>query len=176
MVREALLELQLSGLVETVDGRGMFVGQITRKRLGDAIQVRAALEALAVRLCCEHATRAEIRRLREMAQQIHALGKGGEKSRDEAASLDRQFHLQLIDLSGNTMLIQLDTHYRVLGKILHFNKPREQVLREHLAILDAVENGNADEADRLMRDHVLHGKRLLDENAEGHTFIPRWVE
>ena len=49
VVREALIELQLMGLVEIFDNRGVFVTHLNSKKLKDAIEVRAAIEGMAVR-------------------------------------------------------------------------------------------------------------------------------
>ena len=53
VVREALLELQGFGLVETIDNRGIYVSQLDRARLLEAFHVREMHEGLAARLCCE---------------------------------------------------------------------------------------------------------------------------
>src|SRR3954470_10291747 len=74
VVREALLELQASGLVETVDRRGMFVTKLDKSRILEAFEVREVHEALAVRLCCERANRGQLRELMDLAEEIYALG------------------------------------------------------------------------------------------------------
>src|SRR3954468_5844451 len=51
VVREALLELQAYGLVETIDRRGMFVTQLDEGKLLEAFEVREMHEGLAARLC-----------------------------------------------------------------------------------------------------------------------------
>src|SRR5688572_33032286 len=63
LVREALLELRGLGMIDEIDKRGMFVGEQSRRRLVESYDVRAVLEGLAVRLCCDHITRAPIREL-----------------------------------------------------------------------------------------------------------------
>src|SRR5438045_6273479 len=56
IVREALLELRGLGLIDTIDNRGMFVGEMSRRRLLESYESRAMLEGLAVRRCCQHAS------------------------------------------------------------------------------------------------------------------------
>src|SRR3954464_4211648 len=58
VVRESLLELQFSGLVESVDNLGIFVSDLDINRLLQAYEVREMLEGLAARRCCESASRA----------------------------------------------------------------------------------------------------------------------
>src|SRR5437667_6189130 len=57
VVREALLELQAFGLVESIDNRGVYVSELSVKRLLDSFDVREIHEGLAARLCCEHLNR-----------------------------------------------------------------------------------------------------------------------
>ena len=69
VVRESLLELQFCGLVEAVDNLGMFVSGLGARTLVEAYEIREMLEGLAARLCCEHASRADLRELHELAEQ-----------------------------------------------------------------------------------------------------------
>src|SRR3954451_2960272 len=66
VVRESLLELQASGLVRSVDNLGIFVSDLDTHSLIRAYFVREMLEGLAPRLCCELASRADVRALYEM--------------------------------------------------------------------------------------------------------------
>ena len=77
VVREALLELQMSGLVKTFDNRGVFVSELSTNTLLEAYHVREMHEGLAVRLCCEHMTRSEVRKLRGLAENIYERGVEG---------------------------------------------------------------------------------------------------
>ena len=55
-VREAIRKLELEGLVLMIPRRGAEVAEITRQDLEDVLEVRAALEELAVKDACEHIT------------------------------------------------------------------------------------------------------------------------
>jgi DNA-binding GntR family transcriptional regulator len=173
VVREALLELQAYGLVETVDNRGVFVSELSIQRLLDSFDVREIHEGLAARLCCDRVTRIEIRELVEMAQAIHALARQDKAM--EAASLDREFHQRLVHVSGNSMLTRLADNYRLLGKVIQMTRDPDQVRDEHLAILTAIEEGRPDDAERLMRTHIRIAKRGLEEQIAQGKFAPRWL-
>src|SRR5580765_691210 len=70
VVRESLLELQASGLVRSVDNHGIFVGDLDTHSLIHAYFIREVLEGLAARLCCERASRADVRAMYEMNDRI----------------------------------------------------------------------------------------------------------
>jgi DNA-binding GntR family transcriptional regulator len=173
VVREALLELQAYGLVETIDNRGVFVSELSTQKLLDAFDVREIHEGLAVRLCCDRITRIEIRELVEMVQTAHALARQDKAM--EAASLDRELHQRLTHISRNSMLIRLAENYRVLGKVIQMSRDPDAVRDEHLAILKAIEEGRPDEAERLMRTHIRIAKNALKEQIAQGKFIPRWL-
>ena len=52
-IREAIRKLELEGLVTMIPRRGAEVAQITAKSLRDVLEVRQALDALAMELACE---------------------------------------------------------------------------------------------------------------------------
>ena len=173
VVREALLELQAYGLVETIDNRGVFVSELSNQKLLDSFDVREIHEGLAARLCCDRITRIEVRELAEVVQRIHALARQDKAM--EAASLDREFHQRLTHISRNSMLIRLAENYRVLGKVIQMSRDPDAVRDEHLAILNAVEEGRPDDAERLMRTHIRIGKQALEEHIAQGKFVPRWL-
>jgi DNA-binding GntR family transcriptional regulator len=171
VVREALLELQGYGLVETVDNRGIYVSRLDKDRLLEAFLVREMHEGLAARICCERATRTDIKELIGVAEEIHALGAAGKL--DEMASLDRELHTRLIRLSGNNMLIRLADNYRILGKIVRADRNIHYVRDEHIAILQSIQNGDADQAERLMRQHVAAARIAVEARINrGGSVLP----
>jgi DNA-binding GntR family transcriptional regulator len=173
VIREALLELQSYGLVETVDNRGVFVSELTYAKLREAYDVREMHEGLAARLSCDRITRTQVRELVEMAQRMAELA--GENKLDEMGSLDREFHHRLLEIAGNSMLLRLVDNYRVLGKVVRVNRDPEQVRKEHLAILKPIEEGKPEEAERLMREHIRAGKQAVEEQVARGEFVPHWV-
>ena len=66
-IREAIRKLELEGLVLMIPRKGAEVAEITEKNLRDVLEVRGALEKLAVQLACDQITKAQIHELREAA-------------------------------------------------------------------------------------------------------------
>ena len=56
-IREAIRKLELEGLVLMIPRKGAEVAEITEKSLKDVLEIRRALEDLAVRLACEKITK-----------------------------------------------------------------------------------------------------------------------
>ena len=173
VVREALLELQAFGLVDTIDNRGIFVSELSVKKLLDSFDVREIHEGLAARLCCERMNRREIRELTEMANQMLELAQQDKLM--EMANLDREFHRRLTHASENSMLIRLADNYRLLGKVFQMSRDPQQVRTEHLAILQAIEEGRSNDAESLMRAHIRTAKQALEHQISEGKFAPNWL-
>lgn len=173
VVREALLELQACGLVEAIDNKGVFVAELNAQKLLESFEIREVHEGLAARLCCDRMTRAQIRDLVELAEQIHRLAI--KKHDKEMGELDRELHQRIVRASGNTMLVRLAENYRVLGKVVRTNRDAEKVRIEHLEILEAIEAGRADDAERLMRAHIQLARKAVEDAIGGGAFVPHWV-
>jgi DNA-binding GntR family transcriptional regulator len=172
VMREALLDLQFTGLVESHNGGGVSVAQIDAKQLFDAYEVREMLEGMAARLCCSHASPADMRELKEMAHEVHKLGVAARDQ--ERATLDRQFHERQIAISGNDALSRLSGGYHVVRLVVLTAVPHEQVLADHLAIVAAIEANDPMEAERAARRHVINARQLIRRQMEANHFAFPW--
>jgi DNA-binding GntR family transcriptional regulator len=151
-VRESLLELQFLGLVESVDHLGVFVEKIDAPRICEAYLVREVMEGLAARLACRSASRSDISELKNMAERIYKLA---QEDNADAASLDRNFHLRITEMTRNDTLLRLSKTYRVLGMIVR---------------------AFAEEAERQARMHVLGARETIEAQAQVGKFVPQWVK
>jgi len=172
-VRESLLELQWLGLVESIDHLGVFVDNLDASRICEAYLVREVMEGLAARLACGHAGRADIAELRSMADKIYKLSQ--QKDNNETASLDRNFHLHITELSHNSTLIRLSQTYRVLGMTVRAFRDPAIIHAEHLRIVEAIEHNFAEEAERQARSHVVGAREMIESQVLQGKFVPKWV-
>jgi DNA-binding GntR family transcriptional regulator len=152
VIRESLQTLEQYGLAAGVDKQGFVVREFGRQELIDAYRVREVLEGLAARLCCRKASRDDVEWLRNTARQIHA--QSGEGSRDDRSGLEYQFHQRFLLISRNETLQRVSIGYRFVGNLVVTDRDPDQLLEEHLAIVEAVANNEPDEAERLARLHV----------------------
>jgi len=154
-VREALRHLQQEGLV-TPGARGMLrVRSHTATEIRELFQVRAALEALAVRLIIAAPHRdAAVAALRRAVAELNA------EHRDFMAHVDADmaFHLLLCELSGNSMLItawqQLAGRIRVTVMARGEEQSTLMSGDYHAPIVDAIEAGEVTAAVEVLQQHM----------------------
>ena len=173
VVRESLLELQSSGLVKSVDNLGIFVNDIDTDALLHAYLVREVLEGLAARLCCERASRGDVKALYEMVEKIHELALANRMS--ERGTVDRQFHHRTILISANPILMNLTDSYQMLNMVVQVGRDHEQILHEHRAMVAAIEAGSAEEAERCARVHIAGARCAIGKLIDEGKFEPTWV-
>jgi DNA-binding GntR family transcriptional regulator len=173
VVRESLLELQSSGLVRSVDNLGIFVSDLDTNTLIHAYHVREVIEGLAAGLSCERASRTDIRELYETAERIHELALADRLQ--ERGVLDRHFHHRTILISANPILANLTDSYQMLNMVVQVLRDHELILSEHRGIVEAIEKGDYDQAERRARAHVAGSRAHIEQAIARGTFEPRWV-
>jgi len=153
-IREALQRLETQSML-TRDGRSLIVASLDYNQLAELYVVRAELEGLAASLAARHATPEEIRVLRDMVEDDRALlGKPAEMAR-----ANRRFHKQIHLSSHNRFLVQqLDLVHRSMALLATTSLAAvgrdEDALREHDAIVTAIEAHDGEAAAQALRDHI----------------------
>jgi len=173
-VRESLLELEWLGLVESIDGLGVFVRKLDASRLVEAYEVREFLEGLAARRACGRVSQSDLNALQAMANRIWDLSEEGNV--EEMGAVDRAFHLQIVHFSRNSVLVRLVDVYRVLGKAVGVSREPQIVHKEHLQIVDAIQRNMPDEAEKIARQHVAEARLMMIEQLTANNqSTPNWV-
>lgn len=156
-IREAIRKLELEGLVLMIPRKGAEVAEITEKNLRDVLEVRGALEKLAVQLACDQITKAQIHELREAAGAFREALTSGNVT--EIAEADEHFH-DLINLAtGNQKLIQLlnnlrEQMYRYRVEYLKNEAVYPQLLSEHDSLIRAIEKRQREQAAEIVYRHI----------------------
>lgn len=152
VIREGLQTLEQHGLATSAENLGYVVRELGQQELIDAYRVREVLEGLAARICCRKASPDDVDALREMAHKIHA--KSSKRSRAARSELEYAFHQRFLQISGNDTLQRVSVGYRFVGNLVVTDRDSDELLEEHLAIVEAVANNQPDDAERLARMHV----------------------
>ena len=163
VIRESLKSLEQQGLVTGARNLGFVVREFGKQELVDAYRVREVLEGLAARLCCRKASPDDIDRLRDLAHQIHA--KSGSRLRSDRSKLEYQFHQAFLTLSGNETLQRVSVGYRFVGDFVVTERDSDELLEEHLAIVDAVAQRNGEQAEHLARRHIARSAQSISDQS-----------
>jgi len=179
VVREAMIALEIAGLVEVRGGAGTFV----KRARGDAGSLLAAVadpgpgpfDLIAARRLLEgeiafsaapKVTNADIRSLHEAIEQMRADIAGGKDTRPA----DRLFHVRIAALTGNAVLANLvdglwahmlDPMFDVLGRHAGLRDEDRMTVADHERIVAALAKRNGAAARRAMRDHLAHVEKIL---------------
>lgn len=156
-VSDALVRLELDGLVESRPMIGARVVPLTLQRLRDDQVLREAIECQAARLVAEHASDAELSRLAQQAEAVdRVMGQGDPRSR-LGVKLDVDLHLRLARAGGHAVLAdELDRIF--LRRLMRLNWIKgglvEQPRSWHAQLIEAVASRKPDVAERAMRRHM----------------------
>ncbi|MCX4095575.1 GntR family transcriptional regulator [Nocardia sp. alder85J] len=158
-VREGLLLLGGEGFVELVPRRGFMVSVFDRQDVRDLFWVQATL---AGELAGRAAKRISERQLRHLADLItqHEQAAGTEDESERIVALGHEFH-RTINLAADSRRLAM-----LLGSVVKQLPNRfygaieghtDKTLRDHPAILEALQKRRAKAANSLMRDHIMSG-------------------
>jgi DNA-binding GntR family transcriptional regulator len=165
-VREAMLQLIQSGLVEKKPRQGAIVA---RTDVGDMIrlfEVMSELEGICAKYASRRMTEAERAALRDIHDRSEAALANGEA--DTYYKLSRQFHLAIIDGTHNDDLIDITN--RMGTKLVPYRRFQlsypgrsESNLADHVGILQAILDRDPETAAELSRKHTnLQGDVLAE--------------
>ena len=180
-VREALIALEVEGLVEVRGGAGVFVRQRKPARRApralnghavqaspppgpfDVIRARWIVESEAAALAATQATPQQLQRMKACLQQMQAA----RTHTAEATKADEDFHLCIAEASGNAALLmlvqqlwwvrtgplytQLESHFT--GEAIW-----DVAVEEHRALLDAIASRDPAGARKAMRRHMRNAE------------------
>ncbi len=166
-VREAMARLEQEGLVRIVPRRGAFVARKTKTEILEMITVWAALESMAARLITERATDEEIASLRTLFATVE--DNTSRADIDEYSGLNIRFHQAIIALSKSqllaTMTETLFIHMRsIRARTIGESDRAQRSIIDHMNMIKALEDRDADLAERLSREHTLGLAAHVEQN------------
>lgn len=181
-IREALRLLDSSGLVEVRPRRGAIVAAPTLDRLVDMFEVMAEMEAFCGRLAAKRMSVDERAELKAQHETCRLASESGQT--DDYYEANARYHEVIYAGAHNAFLMeevqQLRRRLRAYRRLqLRARDRLTDSFAEHTAITDALLNGDADVAGRLLHAHVsiqgdrfgewlktLNDARMISEPAE----------
>jgi len=174
-VTEALLRLEIEGLVQSRPLYGCRVRPLTLKDVQNDAVLREAIECQAARLCTEHATAAALSRLAAQARRLDRLMADGEPDSQAGRQAHQDFHLAIARATSYDRLaeeLQRVWFRRLMWmnwiKATHYKRvPRDW----HQQLVQAFAARDPDQAEVRMREHVRYGNE--DDQEALRYFLER---
>jgi DNA-binding GntR family transcriptional regulator len=165
-IREALNLLLGEGLIEMRPRRGAVVARVSPQRLIEMFEVMAELEAMCAQLAARRMSDEEFAAI----ESAHAACQGAAAARDADAYFyaNERFHYAIYSASHNTFLSEqaaaLQRKLRPYRRLqLRVRNRIQRSYEEHQGIVDALRDGNAEQAVLSVRNHVIvQGERFAD--------------
>jgi GntR family transcriptional regulator, transcriptional repressor for pyruvate dehydrogenase complex len=185
VVRQALMQLQLDGLVYSRKGAGTFIRMRPPARLRDfaepadvasylrSFEVRTALESQTARLAATRRTQTQLKAIKDAARALEDAFRRGRTGHDQ----DFRFHMAVAEATDNELFVRLlgelaDIMRGSMAMGLSLTRTgsevrRNQVLKEHWQIAHAIAAEDADAAALYMRFHLMQTRvRTTDARSE----------
>ena len=162
--REAMRILASEGLLRIEPRKGCYVAELTEKDLNEIFPLMAMLEG---RCAYEAAEKASDQAIKSLESLHHRLKKyADEKNIDDYYATNRKIHEAIQSLAGNEWLANMVNDLRRMLNLsrhrsLHHKGRIEESCQEHLSIFSALKAGDAQEAERLMKQHIMRQREVL---------------
>ncbi len=163
-VREALIHLASKGFLTLLPRKGFQLKVLTKKDVSDLFEFRRALETAIIRRITANLTDESIRHIDGLLIKHRKAGKTGNPIASVRA--DREFHLYLASLTGNSYLLAAMEEIRDLidlagVKTHEFKERTAESLKEHQAIVEMLKIGSVSGAVEKMEEHI----RITEQRA-----------
>jgi len=163
-LREALKVLASEGLITLQPNRGAWITQLTPADVDELFPIMGSLEALSGELACRHATDEDIAEVRALHYEMalhHTRG-------DQPAyfRVNQQIHEKIMQIAGNPTLLQtyqsLAQRIRRARYLANASINRwDAAMKEHEAILNALENRDGGKLSVLLKEHLLNKQEAV---------------
>lgn len=185
-LREAIRLLQADGYTEMKPGRGAYIASKTgrspidaatwlsenKASLRDLLEVRLAIEELAVRLAIERATDADIQELHRIHNDY--LDAVEQDRIDTIAALDSDFHFYIAKITQNALLISISE--LLVMNLANFRQRTFQIpqnvqnsLAPHRMMLEAFEKKDTEMGQAAIHQHFAKMFEDLEQSLTCYT-------
>jgi DNA-binding GntR family transcriptional regulator len=174
-IRQALRLLEQEGLLERGPRRRLVVRGFSPEYRQEVLDVREALERIAIRGACRVMPIDEIDLLRVGLLRQRRAAEAG----DEAAfiELDEEFHLMIARGAGLQLVYKLLSQLRGFVRIMRLGTVRDRghllrVLEEHEAIVEALERRDEEAAHAALSHHLHAADYALEASRKTAGGLP----
>lgn len=165
-IREAIRQLELEGLVQSIPNKGVIVKGVSEKDVRDIYTIRTMIEGLAARWAAENITDEELKELQEALdfEEFYTM----KNDVDHLITYDSKFHDIIFKASKSRPLMHMLSTFHIYiqgARNNSFETPGRpgKALEEHRAIFEAIKNRDADTAEKLTIEHIANASKIYNE-------------
>ncbi len=166
LVREALMQLAARGIVQVSSRRGWFVVQPSKIEAREAFEARKVIETGLIR-SAGAMDKTTLKRLKQHIQQEKTALKQDDVGR--RSFLLGDFHVCLAECLGNQLLADtlrdFTARTTLIAMLYQSSHDAVKSCQEHIDIVQALERGDKETAERLMAEHIGQVQSALQINA-----------
>jgi DNA-binding GntR family transcriptional regulator len=160
-IREALNKLAQEDLIHLIPRSGYEVISLSTEDIIDILDIRETLETFALKTAGENLDKFPVDFFRELFRKINST-----RSYKKFIEADIKFHEAIVNMSKNKKLKKLFSYIHNSQRLLmvpsaKFEGRIEKAVREHMAVLDAIEKKDLDLAIEDLGKHIQQVKSLL---------------
>lgn len=166
-VREAFRRLDAEGWLEILPHQGVRVSSWSHRDIEEIFEMRVLLEAYIAKRAAARIQKEDIQRLKAHNRKMEALlTQHSAEALDQRLAANSEFHNVLIQVAGNSRLRRLlpaMIEIPVVKRTFESYTPEEnrRSVAHHYEIIAALEAGDGDWAEAIMRSHILSGLHAL---------------
>lgn len=172
-VREALLLLQKEKMITIIPRKGIYVSEISIEEVLENFQMREIIEPTVFEVTALRVPKESLNDYRELFIARKEEAKENVFDLKKYLETDMEFHLELLKPIGNRTLesvmrgiYEQNARYRMACLQM---RNAEEMLNEHLDILQAIEEGDPEKAVEALKKHIYNSKMTLLPSA--HQFL-----
>lgn len=170
-VREVLRELSNVSMVELQASRGYQVKRLTIKEVIDIFNAREALEGEGARLACSTDSSGFVEKVDELKRKLTEVSTGA-----QSVSVGREIHEFVMETANNRYLLEFYRKLRNLAALTRNLTKEHSFIEEeskkaHFKILEALGDRNAEESERLMKEHLRSTSKLFLRRLIHHDYL-----
>ena len=171
-VREAIHKLEREGLLRRLPRGGFSVLSLTREDVEEAFGIRSVLESYAARLATIKHRAEELNPLEEKINEYQFCMDN--KQLQALPEINTAFHDLLYALSRSPKLIRMindlkDQIYRFRRILLNVEEMARVSNEDHCRMLKAMKKRDADRVEKLVREHIMRGQRVVLKELENRN-------
>jgi len=163
-IREVLWSMVSDDIVEHKKSKGFFVHKFTREQIFEVYQALEAIEGMTTRLACQYADEVFIDKLKHIKKELEK--KDSKNETDACVKLGQQMDSEIVKAAKNETLKKIRNNLLVKIRLAVYLMDSRVLLEEqsrnyHLRIIQSIIEGNVDESEKYMHEHLQEVRNNL---------------